>query len=85
MPGRASLRYDVLPRQSHDFRVAIDPPRAPGTYLLEVGLVSEGVAWFSDRGTANVQITVNIDAVSGGQRMIWPPTGKAVLFANIRR
>jgi hypothetical protein len=66
MSGRVSLRYDVLPRQSHDFRIAIDPPRALGTYLLEVGLVSEGVAWFSDRGTPNLQITVNVDAVSGG-------------------
>jgi hypothetical protein len=67
MSGRVSLRYDVLPRQSHDFRFAIDPPRAPGTYLLEVGLVSEGVAWFSDRGTSDVQITVHIDAVFEGQ------------------
>jgi hypothetical protein len=66
MSDRAWLRYDVLPRQSHSFQVAIDPPHAPGTYILEVGLVSEGVAWFSDRGTSSVQITVNVDAVSGG-------------------
>jgi hypothetical protein len=68
MSGRVSLRYDVLPRQSHDFRVAIDPPRALGTYFLEVGLVSEGIAWFSDRGTPNVHMIVNVDAISGGQR-----------------
>jgi hypothetical protein len=38
------------------------PPRRlpPGEYELHVGLVLDGVAWFSDRGDAGVTIPMTI-------------------------
>jgi hypothetical protein len=52
LPGgeAADLGVSVLPGQSHEFRASITLPREPGTYVLELGLVSEHVAWFDERG-----------------------------------
>ena len=54
------LLYDVLPRQSHRFGATIDAPPVPGTYLLEVGLVCEGVAWFADLAIQPIRLTVRV-------------------------
>lgn len=58
--GRVPLRFDIFPEQSHDFSATISPPGEPGIYVLEVGLVSEFVAWFSDLGTRPIRFTVEI-------------------------
>jgi hypothetical protein len=58
--GRVPLLYDVLPRQSHRFGATIDAPPVPGTYLLEVGLVCEGVAWFADLAIQPIRLTVRV-------------------------
>jgi hypothetical protein len=55
------LPYDVFPGQSHEFQVTVDPPGGSGVYTLELGLVSEQVAWFSDLGSRPVQLTMKID------------------------
>lgn len=60
--GRVHLGSAVLPGQSHEFHASIPSPRAPGTYLLEVGLVDEHVAWFSERGIAPIRMVVTVDA-----------------------
>jgi hypothetical protein len=33
-------------------------PEAPGGYVLEIDLVSEGVAWFGQNGTVPVRIEI---------------------------
>ena len=58
--GRVPLLYDVLPRQSHRFGATIDAPPTPGTYLLEVGLVCEGIAWFADLSIPPIRLTVQV-------------------------
>jgi hypothetical protein len=64
--GREWLRHDVFPGQEYRFKTTINPPSAPGDYRLEVGLVSELVTWFSDRGVppltfaVNVQMNINV-------------------------
>jgi hypothetical protein len=44
------LLYDGFSGQRYTFTAGITPPRWPADYILEVGLVSEGVTWFSDQG-----------------------------------
>ena len=60
--GRVPLSFSVLPGQSYEFRASIVAPPAPSTYLLEVGLVSERVTWFSERGSPPIRIAVTVDA-----------------------
>ena len=38
----------------------MDPPREPGTYLLELGLISEHVVWFSETMTSPLNIVVDV-------------------------
>jgi hypothetical protein len=54
--GRDDLPYNVFPRQQHCFRAWIETPVETGTYTLELGLVSEFMTWFSDRGVASVRV-----------------------------
>jgi hypothetical protein len=60
------LLYDVFPQQSHRFWATIDAPPAPGTYLLEVGLVCEGVAWFADLSIQPIRLTVQVEGEPSG-------------------
>ena len=62
--GRLSLRFAVFPGQSYEFRASIAPPKEPGEYLLEVGLVSEHVSWFSEQGTLPLRIPVTVIAAA---------------------
>lgn len=48
--GRESLQYDVFPGQAYEFTTRVAPPLEPGEYILELGLVSEHVAWLSEQG-----------------------------------
>jgi hypothetical protein len=57
--GRLPLRFALFPGESYEFRASITPPAEPGAYLLEVGLVSEPVTWFSERGSGPIEVTVN--------------------------
>ncbi len=65
LSGRAPIRYDVFPGQSYRFRVAIEAPETPGTYTLELGLVSELVTWFSDVGAQPLRLTVSVKPTPG--------------------
>jgi hypothetical protein len=58
--GRAWLSHDVFPGQAYRFRTTINPPSKPGDYKLDVGLVSELVTWFSDRGVAPLTLDVRV-------------------------
>ena len=64
--GRAPLPHDVAPGEVVELELAVTAPVEPGDYLLELDLVQEGVAWFSQRRrlsrrrsrTARVPVTV---------------------------
>ena len=58
------MRCDVYPGQHYLFDVMIDSPLAPGRYVLDVGLVSERVAAFAERGTPPLQLPVDVGAGS---------------------
>jgi len=58
---RSALPADVAIGTAASVRATIPPPSIPGTYLLRLDLVREGLAWFSGQGvpTANVSVAVN--------------------------
>ena len=62
--GFAPVRYDVYPGQHYLFDVMIDSPLAPGRYVLDVGLVSERVAAFAERGAPPLRLSVDVGAGS---------------------
>jgi hypothetical protein len=57
---RKELIWKIPPGDSRSIDMSLDLPLSPGSYLLEVSLVQEHVAWFHDLGmpVANVPIKV---------------------------
>jgi hypothetical protein len=53
--GRALMDYDVFPAGAHRFRALAETPAPPGSYTLELGLVSESVIGFAAAGTPPVR------------------------------
>jgi len=47
--GRVPLPHDVAPGRQVELELPVTAPVEPGDYLLELDLVQEGVAWFSQR------------------------------------
>jgi len=60
MDGRYGISANLKPGEETEVPLGITAPKEPGEYLLEVDLVQEGVAWFSDKGspTARAKVTV---------------------------
>lgn len=60
MDGRYGISKDLKPGEETEIPLAVIAPKEPGEYLLEVDLVQEQVAWFSDKGspTARTKVTV---------------------------
>jgi ubiquinone/menaquinone biosynthesis C-methylase UbiE len=57
---RAALPKDVAPGESVELPLVFRAPERAGTYLLELDMVDEGIAWFEKRGsrTARVELVV---------------------------
>lgn len=60
MDGRYGISKDLKPGEENEVPLKVTAPKDPGEYILEVDLVQEGVAWFSDKGspTARAKITI---------------------------
>jgi hypothetical protein len=58
--GRAALCGNVRSGADHTFAFYMTTPHEAGNYLLEVGLLSEGVAWFSELGTPPLRFGVSV-------------------------
>ena len=60
MDGRHGLTKDLKPGEETEVPLLVTAPKEPGEYVLEVDLVQEQVAWFSDKGspTARAKVTV---------------------------
>jgi hypothetical protein len=60
--GREDLPNPVPPGGSHRFQGHIPTPASPGDYTLRIGLVSELVSFFHDRGVPQLEIAVHVSA-----------------------
>jgi hypothetical protein len=60
MDGRYGIPKDLAPGQETDTPLVVTAPMDPGDYILEIDVIQEQVAWFSDKGspTAKTKITV---------------------------
>jgi SAM-dependent methyltransferase len=56
--GRCPLEHDVPSRGRTGALLVVTSPATEGRYLLEIDLVQEDVAWFSERGSAPLRLPV---------------------------
>lgn len=59
--GRESIPVEVLPGAMIDLTLQVRIPTTPGTYVLELDLVHEGVTWFAERGSPTLRTRVEVD------------------------
>ena len=58
--ARSPLPRDVAPGEEIEIALQILVPDGPGDYVLAIDLVQEGKAWFSDAGTATLDIPFRV-------------------------
>jgi len=71
---RSALPSDVAIGATASVRATIAPPSLPGSYVLRVDLVREGIAWFSGQGVATANLAV---AVGNGLGATYAPAAAA--------
>jgi 4-amino-4-deoxy-L-arabinose transferase-like glycosyltransferase len=59
--GRAALLKDLRPAEEMQLKLTVNAPKKPGSYLLEVDMLQEGVAWFGTHGSPTVRIPVKVE------------------------
>jgi SAM-dependent methyltransferase len=59
--ARAALPGDVPEGASTTVVLEVDAPDRPGTYVLRLDLVNEGVGWFGEDGSAVVDVPLEVD------------------------
>ena len=60
MDGRYGLPKNLKPGEEIDVPLQVTAPNDPGEYILEVDLVQEQVAWFSDKGSPTAKVKVAV-------------------------
>jgi hypothetical protein len=58
--GRAMLEADLDPGASAKVELKIVAPNTPGSYVLKVEPVQEGVHWFTEAGGCKVEASVRV-------------------------
>ena len=59
--GRAALLEDLRPAQQMEMKLTLNAPKKPGSYLLEIDMLQEGVSWFGLKGSPTVRVPVKIE------------------------
>jgi Ig-like domain from next to BRCA1 gene len=57
---RSGLPKDLQPGEEADVQLVITAPSVPGDYSLQIDLVQEMVAWFSEKGSAAPKFKVTV-------------------------
>lgn len=63
--GRADLPQDVAPGESVELTLTVNAPPAAGEYRLELDMVQEFVAWWSESGTQPVSREIRVREAPG--------------------
>ncbi len=58
--GRAALLSDLQPKQQVELKLTVNAPKKPGSYLLEIDMLQEGVSWFGLKGSPTLRIPVSV-------------------------
>lgn len=64
--GRAELGVELPPGDERSIDLTVRAPALPGRHLLVLDLVQEGVAWFADRGSRALRLTLDVHPGSSG-------------------
>ena len=59
--GRGALPRDLRPGDEADITFAVNAPRRPGDYLLEIDMLQEGVSWFALKGSRTLRVPVRVE------------------------
>ena len=60
MDGRYGISANLKPGEETEIPLQVTAPKEPGDYLLEVDLLQEQVAWFSDKGSTTTRAKVTV-------------------------
>jgi hypothetical protein len=60
MDGRYGFTKDVKPGEEIELPLQITAPKDAGDYTLEVDLVQEQIAWFSDKGSTTAKTKISV-------------------------
>ncbi|MCU0661455.1 MAG: methyltransferase domain-containing protein [Myxococcota bacterium] len=56
--GRTPIPKDIAPGETVLISITVEVPKTPGTYILELDMVQEHVAWFGQSGSDTLRIIV---------------------------
>jgi hypothetical protein len=59
--GRGGLPYDLSPGGVAEVLLVITAPAVPGAYTVDVDLVQEQVAWFSEKGSEKLRFSILVE------------------------
>jgi hypothetical protein len=59
--GRGALPRDLRPGEEAEITFAVNAPRRPGDYLLEIDMLQEGVSWFALKGSKTLRVPVRVE------------------------
>ena len=59
--ARVALFDDLQPSESVELPLTINAPDSPGTYILQIDAIQEGVAWFGDRGSQILSLKIKVE------------------------
>jgi len=59
--GRGALPHDLRPGEEAEITFAVNAPRRPGDYLLEIDMLQEGVSWFALKGSKTLRVPVKVE------------------------
>ncbi len=59
--GRGALAHDLRPGEEAEITFAVNAPRRPGDYLLEIDMLQEGVSWFALKGSKTLRVPVKVE------------------------
>jgi hypothetical protein len=58
--GHNGIPKDLKPGEETEMTLQITAPKEPGEWFMELDMVQEGVAWFSERGSPATKVKVQI-------------------------
>ncbi|HYX29119.1 MAG TPA: hypothetical protein VE863_11175, partial [Pyrinomonadaceae bacterium] len=59
--GRVALFQDLRPGETVELPLTVTAPNQPGIYILQLDAIQESVAWFGDRGSPVLNLTVRVE------------------------
>jgi len=59
--GRSNLLYDLAPEDEVELPLTVTAPDSPGEYVLEIDAIQEQVAWFHERNSHDLRLSVRVE------------------------